>query len=67
MRVSVLNGRVKDNSKVVSLSSDLEEDMYRLVDKIEKELDLSSGNLDTKLAALGKILEKLLEVDGGEK
>ncbi len=62
LRVSVLNRRVENKSKVISIPLEKERDMYRLVDKLEKELEFSSEDL--KLAALGKILERLLKDDG---
>lgn len=67
LRVSVLNGHVEDKSRVISITSETEKDMHHLVEKLEKELELSSDNLELKLAALGKILEKLLDSDGGNE
>ena len=66
LRVSILNGKLKEKSKVISVSSETEIVMNKLIDSIEKKLKLSNDTLDTKLAALGKLLEKLLESNGRE-
>ena len=65
LRLSVLNGSVEDISRVISVSPEIEEDMNRLVKALEKELGLSSENL--QLAALGKILERLITGDRGDE
>lgn len=67
LRVSVLDGHLKEKSKVVSITSETEEDIYQLVDKLDKELEFSDEDLEIKLAALAKILEKLLDLNGGDK
>ena len=65
LRVSMLNGSVEDSSRVLSISPEIEKDLNQLVNKLEKELEMSSEDL--KLAALGKILERLIKNNEGRE
>jgi hypothetical protein len=65
LRVSMLNGSVEDSSRVLSISPEIEKDLNQLVNKLEKELEMSSEDL--KLAALGKILERLIKNNEGSE
>jgi hypothetical protein len=66
LRVSVLDGVEKDRSKIIAITTKNEESTSQLTEKIERELESSNENSEIKLAAIGKILEKLLNLNGGE-
>ena len=62
----MLDGQMKEISKVVSVPVENSDVMFELVNKIENQLLMSKEDNDIKLAALGKILEKYLNGTGGK-
>lgn len=62
MQLSILDGQMKDLSKIVSLRPEIEDETQKLVDLLFKELKITN-NKNVKFAALGKLLERLITSD----
>jgi len=66
LQLIILNNQLKTESKVVVVSEKSLEIIETLSHKIEDSLNNSSISLTNKLAAIGKVLEKLLISDNGD-
>ena len=62
LQVSVLNGQLKENRKIVTISKTIDDEAQALMSVLEAELE-TSRDQNVKFVAIGKLLEKLMGGD----